>query len=259
MRLAVWKHFPKIWHLTNFFPVCSISWLFNPAVLITLEPQLIQVGSNLMFVPHIDDQILRRFEVGVKTFPHISHKNGCCQSFVPFALLIIWIVWTFVCHHFNFVCFSSFFLFFITFGFNQFWNVPVSKVLFPVACSAGPPSSGWPKSFPGWENSCAALLPPQLLGRSPPACPTVAWLGPWLPPFERRVAQCSNVWQNGPRNKGFHLKHTQRAWVLVSELTYIHMGFSPPLYFSPLWKSSWVFKTVVLAKCLSQHLQCLHW
>ena len=81
----------------------------------------------------------------------------------------------------------------------------------------------------------------------------------WFVPFERRVTQCSNVWQNGARNKGFHLKHTQRAWVLVSELTYIHMGFSPPLYFSPLWKSSWVFKAVVLVKYFSQHLQCLHW
>ena len=80
-------------------------------------------------------------------------------------------------------------------------------------------------------------------------------------PFERcrRFTQYSNVWQNGPRIKAFHLKHTQRAWVLVSELTYIHMGFSPPLYFSPLWKSSWVFKAVVLVKYFSQHLQCLHW
>ena len=76
--------------------------------------------------------------------------------------------------------------------------------------------------------------------------------------FERRVTQCSNVWQNEARNRGFHLKHNQRAWVLVSELTFIQMGFSPPLYFSPLWKSSWVFKALVLVKCLSQHLQCLH-
>ena len=126
MRLAVWKYFPKIWHLTNFLPVCSISWLSNSAVLIALEPQLIQVGSNSMFFPHVDDHIcLRRFEAGVETFPHISHENCFCQSFVP---------------------------------------------------------------------------------------------------FERRVTQCSNVWQNEARNKGFHLKHNQRAWVLVWELTYLHMG-----------------------------------
>ena len=43
-------------------------------------------------------------------------------------------------------------------------------------------------------------------------------------PFERRVTQCSNIWQNEARNKGCHLKHNQRAWVLVSELTYLHMG-----------------------------------
>ena len=153
--------FSKNMAFDKLFPVCSISWLFNSAVLITLKPQLIQVGSNLMFFPHVDDHIcLRRFEAGVETFPHISHKKCFCQWFVP---------------------------------------------------------------------------------------------------FERRVTQCSNVWQNGARNKGFHLKHTQRAWVLVSELTYIHMGFSPPLYFSPLWKSSWVFKAVVLVKYFSQHLQCLHW
>ena len=42
--------FSKNMAFDKLFPVCSISWLFNSAVLITLEPQLIQVGSNLMFL-----------------------------------------------------------------------------------------------------------------------------------------------------------------------------------------------------------------
>ena len=153
--------FSKNMAFDKLFPVCSISWLFNSAVLITLKPQLIQVGSNLMFLhwwPYACAGLKLEWKPSWK--PHISHKKCFCQWFVP---------------------------------------------------------------------------------------------------FERRVTQCSNVWQNEARNKGFHLKHTQRAWVLVSELTYIHMGFSPPLYFSPLWKSSWVFKAVVLVKYFSQHLQCLHW
>ena len=43
--------FSKNMAFNKLLPVCSISWLFNSAVLITLKPQLIQVGSNLMFFP----------------------------------------------------------------------------------------------------------------------------------------------------------------------------------------------------------------
>ena len=68
------------------------------------------------------------------------------------------------------------------FGFNQFWNDLAAKVIFPGVCSAGLPSSGWPKSSPGWESSCASLQPPLLPGQSPPAGPAKALPGPWLPP-----------------------------------------------------------------------------
>ena len=39
---------------------------------------------------------------------------------------------------------------------------------------------------------------------------------------------------------------------------YTHGLFSPFVLLSAV-KSSWVFKAVVLVKCLTQHLQCLHW
>ena len=72
---------------------------------------------------------------------------------------------------------------FITFVWiNQFWSDPVSQQLCPVVCLTGQPFSGWPKFSQGWEHSCAVLLLPLIPGRSPPACPARALLGPWLPP-----------------------------------------------------------------------------
>ena len=68
------------------------------------------------------------------------------------------------------------------FGINQFWIAPASKLISPGVCSAGQPFAGWPKSSPGWVNSCAALQPPLLPGQSPPAGQAKALLGPWLPP-----------------------------------------------------------------------------
>ena len=91
--------FPKNMAFDKLFPVCSFSWLFNSVVLITLEPQLIQVVSNLMFVPYIDDQMLAQVWGWSETFPHISHKKNKSLSasfgadiythelFSPFVLL----------------------------------------------------------------------------------------------------------------------------------------------------------------------------
>ena len=90
-----------------------------------------------------------------------------------------WIVWVLI-----FPILIFFMSIFSTplFGINLFWTAPASILLFPGVCSAGQPSAGWPKSSPGWVNSCAALQPPLLPGQSPPAGQAKALLGPWLPP-----------------------------------------------------------------------------
>ena len=63
---------------------------------------------------------------------------------------ITWIVWVLI------IPFSA------LFGINQVWIAPASKLIFPGVCSAGQPFAGWPKSAPGWVNSCAVLQPPLL-------------------------------------------------------------------------------------------------
>ena len=57
------------------------------------------------------------------------------------------------------------------FGINQFWTG--INQFWTRVCSARQPSAGWPKSSPGWENSCAALQPPL-----PPPCPRANHLQP---------------------------------------------------------------------------------
>ena len=64
-----------------------------------------------------------------------------------------WWISHLVCMNFHLLNFAGFLFALSNFKFNQFWNALALKVLFPGVCSAGLPSSGWPKSSQGWENS----------------------------------------------------------------------------------------------------------
>ena len=107
-----------------------------------------------------------------------------------FINIRIWLVWNYIFSNtwIVWVLIFPILIFFMSifstplFGNNLFWTAPASILLFPGVCSAGQPSAGWPKSSPGWENSCAALQPPLLPGQSPPAGQAKALLGPWVPP-----------------------------------------------------------------------------
>ena len=107
-----------------------------------------------------------------------------------FINIRIWLVWNYIFSNtwIVWVLIFPILIFFMSifstplFGINLFWTAPASILLFPGVCSAGQPSAGWPKSSPGWENSCAALQPPLLPSQSPPAGQAKALLGPWVPP-----------------------------------------------------------------------------
>ena len=58
MTLAEKKYFPQMLHLKHLSPACTISCLFNQAVLIKQEPQLTKVGAHLMVFLHSGDHML---------------------------------------------------------------------------------------------------------------------------------------------------------------------------------------------------------
>ena len=70
------------------------------------------------------------------------------RIFIFFFFFILMDFWTSLLFDFSL---------FALFGFNQFWNALAAKEIFPGVCSIGLPSSGWPRSSPGWESSCVDL------------------------------------------------------------------------------------------------------